>query len=458
TAADPATTYTDYGRSLDAAIALLAAGGHDDLLGRTLTSVATADAVTSYTGAGVGGETYAGATAKLAFVIAATGGDANNVGGVKLLDQLRSLVGSDGRVADKSAYGNFAGLFAQAFAVLAFDTAGVAQPSGLVQGLTSAQCANGSFPLYFTKSGETCTGSVDATGLVLQALAAVDLGTSSQATAARDWLLGQQKADGSFPGEAPVNSTGYAAAGLLAVGADISKAQSYLVSQQQSDGGLARGAGAPGSDLFATAQALPALAGRTFQSQMRTITRVAIPCATAVTTLAQTVSTATQQVLVTLKATSGTTVDLYAYSRPSTDFSVVRSAVVDKSGTVQVAVKPSSNTRLYAQQQGCTAGSSVALNVRTALALAVVRNGVRTYTFSGTAIPARKGGLIVSLYRLTPDGRSVLTAQTRASETTGTWTIRRVFTGTGRFPFVLRTGQDLINAPGSSNTRSVLIY
>jgi hypothetical protein len=453
---DPATTYTDYGRTLDAAIALLAAGGHDDVLGRTLTSVATPTAVLSYTGSG--SELYAGATAKLAFVIAATGGDANDVGGSKLLDQLRSLIGPDGRAADKSAYGNYAGLFAQAFAVLAFDTARVAQPSGLVQGLTSAQCADGSFPQLFPKAGEACTGSVDATGLVLQALAAVDLGTSSQAAAARNWLLGRQKADGSFPGEASVNSTGYAAAGLLAAGTDITKSQQYLVSQQQTDGGLARGDGTTASDLFATAQALPALAGRTFQERSRTVARAAIPCSTALAKLPMDRIKAGQQAIVTVAATSGTTVDLFAYSRPSTDYVRVASAVVAKNGSVSVAVRPTTNTRLYAQQQSCDAGRSTVLNVATALTLGVVRNGVRTYTFSGTALAVRKSGLIVNLYRITPEGRSVLTAQTRASETTGTWTIRRVFSGSGRFFFYLGTGSDMSNAASTSSSRSVLLY
>src|SRR3954470_20475054 len=42
-------TYTDWGRTLDAAIALLAAGGHDETLGRTLTSVEDPAAVAAYT-------------------------------------------------------------------------------------------------------------------------------------------------------------------------------------------------------------------------------------------------------------------------------------------------------------------------------------------------------------------------------------------------------------------------
>ena len=95
--------------------------------------------------------------------------------------------------------------------------------------------------------------------------------------------------------------------------------------------------------------------------------------------------------------------------------------------------------------------------MRTALTLAVKRNGTRDYTFSGDSLPARSAGLIVSVYRLTSDG-AVLTAQTRADGKTGEWSVRRTFTGTGRFDFVVRTGQDLQNAPGTSNTRSLLVF
>ena len=87
-----------------------------------------------------------------------------------------------------------------------------------------------------------------------------------------------------------------------------------------------------------------------------------------------------------------------------------------------------------------------------------MRNGVRDYTFTGDSLPARPGGLIVSLYRVTDNGRQVLTAQTRADARTGDWRIDRRFTGTGRFGFVVRTGQDLQNAPGTSNVRSLLVF
>ena len=90
--------------------------------------------------------------------------------------------------------------------------------------------------------------------------------------------------------------------------------------------------------------------------------------------------------------------------------------------------------------------------------IVVVRNGTRDYTFSGNSLPARPVGLIVSIYRIAADGSPVLAAQVRADGSTGQWSIRRAFSSNGRFGFVTRTGQDLQNAPGSSNVRSLLVY
>jgi 5'-nucleotidase len=186
------------------------------------------------------------------------------------------------------------------------------------------------------------------------------------------------------------------------------------------------------------------------------------PCGPATVTLERTAITATSSAGVSVRATANSVLDLYAYTQPSRTFRVVRSAEVGADGVAAFRIAPPANTRLYAQQRGCpapdVAATSVVLNVRTALSLTATRTGVRSYTFRGDSLPARAGGLIVSLYRVQPDGRQVLTAQTRASATTGEWRIDRRFTGSGRFGFVVRTGQDAQNAPGASNVRSTLVY
>ena len=50
--------------------------------------------------------------------------------------------------------------------------------------------------------------------------------------------------------------------------------------------------------------------------------------------------------------------------------------------------------------------------VRTALSLFAKRTGFRTYIFSGDSLPARPGGLIVSLYRVTASGSASMRPRT----------------------------------------------
>ncbi|MBK5306736.1 MAG: hypothetical protein JJD92_08630 [Frankiaceae bacterium] len=181
-------------------------------------------------------------------------------------------------------------------------------------------------------------------------------------------------------------------------------------------------------------------------------------CTTASTLLGTAVISAMETAKVTVSAAAGSTVDLFAYTRPLTTFTIVRTGVVSGNGTISWDIRPPRNTRLFAQQRGCAPGNQVVLGVRTTLSLAAFRNGTRNYTFSGDSLPARPGGLIVSLYRINGDGSQVLTAQVRASATTGEWSLTRQFTGSGTFGFVVRTGQDLQNAPGSSRVRPTMIY
>jgi hypothetical protein len=451
------TTYTDWGRTLDAALGLLAAGGQDATLGRTLTSVENPKAVAEYTQGAPGDKAdaaYVGATAKLALVVALTGGDSTKVGGVNLIAQLTSLQTSEGQYADRSSFGSYANLFGHSFAILALKAAGQTVPDAVVNALLAANCPDGSYPETYPKAGTPCTGSVDATGLVLQALAAVGQGSSSPASAAASWLSGQQRSDGSFPGQAQVNSTAYAVLGLDAVGASIGKALDFLTAQQNADGGLRSGltptAGAL-SNPFATSQALPALAGKTFLASARAVARQATM------EVGSQLIAATKSATVTAHAPAGSIVDLYAYSRPSTTFSIVRSATVGDSGDVSWTVSPLTNTRLFAQIRDRAPSPQAVLGVSTGLSLSAARTGTRTYVFSGRSIPARSGGLIVSLYRITADHHEVLTAQTRANATNGSWSLTRAFSGTGTFSFVVRTGSDLQNAAGRSNERVVTI-
>ena len=182
-------------------------------------------------------------------------------------------------------------------------------------------------------------------------------------------------------------------------------------------------------------------------------------CTTATARVLDRTILATGSARVALRAAPGSTVDLFAYTRPSTDYRLVRTQALPPGGEAVVTLRPPANTRLYAQQRGgCPRGADSVVDVRTTLTLTARRDGPRLYAFAGDSLPARAGGLVVSLYRVEPGGRQVLAGQARADAVDGTWRLVRRFTGSGRFGFVARTGQDLQNAPGSSNVRSTLVY
>ncbi|MCW2779110.1 MAG: hypothetical protein JWN17_2835 [Frankiales bacterium] len=167
-------------------------------------------------------------------------------------------------------------------------------------------------------------------------------------------------------------------------------------------------------------------------------------------TVAPTVITPGVQSVVTVTGTPGTVVELVAYSRPNTDFAVVRpGTALDENGRVVFRITPGTNTRLFARVVGTTVTTQqFVVNVRTALSLTVVRNGVRKYTFQGRILP-RRAGQLITLYRVA-SGREIIATQIK-TDSTGTYRIPRTFTGSGTFGFLTRTGQTLTNAAGVSN-------
>ena len=159
---------------------------------------------------------------------------------------------------------------------------------------------------------------------------------------------------------------------------------------------------------------------------------------------------------VLVRATPGRTVLLYAYTRPSTEYRAVRTGTVGPDGTITWAVRPPGNTRMYAQESGCQMSASVVTAVRSLASINARRLDVRLYTFYGSVQP-RRTGQVVSLYRRTSTGGDVLTAQAR-TDANGVWTVTRRFTGSGRFGFLARTGNDLVNLGATSPIRPTVVY
>jgi hypothetical protein len=154
-----------------------------------------------------------------------------------------------------------------------------------------------------------------------------------------------------------------------------------------------------------------------------------------------------------------------------------RVGTADANGAVTFNdLRPASNTRLRARAPGCPDSASAVITVRAQETLQVTRTSTRTYTFSGRSIPARPGGLIISLYRIVGSACSagvepsrcpgeVFVSQARATAlgqpNEGLYRIKVTFPAKDqnvRDDFVVKTGQDAQNAPGRSNARSLLIY
>lgn len=167
-------------------------------------------------------------------------------------------------------------------------------------------------------------------------------------------------------------------------------------------------------------------------------------------------------VRVTITSTPDTLIDLHGYIRPSTTVRLLDSVRTASDGRATASLRLLGNTRVAARQrvEDCTdpvgSAPSIVVSVRTRLTLTAVRNAPRDYAFSGRALPVRTGQA-VSLYRLAPGGRQVLTSRTTV-RADGTWTVVRPFTGSGQFDFVARTSADVVNAAGASNVRPTVVH
>ncbi len=160
-----------------------------------------------------------------------------------------------------------------------------------------------------------------------------------------------------------------------------------------------------------------------------------------------------QSSTVVVTAQSGTRVELYAYSRPSTTYAKVREGVVNEAGRIEFRVGPCGNTRLYArsfdQQGNFTDSPSTVITVRTSINLRVVRVGTRTYRFTGTTLPKRRNQLVTVFYQRTDGSNRVIASRAR-TDSVGRYEVVRQFGGTGTFDLFTGTGTDINNAAGTT--------
>ena len=234
--------YADQGLTIDAVLALVAAGQDGHPAVGVATGVLTDQLVPYVTGFSTeAADRAANAVAKTLLLEVVTGVDVSP--GYDLEADLRTLMEPDGDDAgrfsdtDLLGYGNYANGIGQALAVLALDRTAAGAPPAAVDYLVDQQCSDGSFRLYHfgyvlsfdpyeTVASHTCTdsaeGDPDATAFALQALLEVPATpeVSAAVDAAVEHLLDRQQPSGGFEGTGAVNSntTGLAAAALRAAG------------------------------------------------------------------------------------------------------------------------------------------------------------------------------------------------------------------------------------------------
>jgi prenyltransferase beta subunit len=255
------TNITDYGLTMDAAVALAASGTADRTL-RAVTRYVFGHA-DRYTGIGTRFAS-GGAIGKEALLAEITGFNPRAVNGHDLIRALDGSVctGTSAGCAGDGNYRYAQSTFAQALGVIArlraAHSASIARPLAFLSGL---QAGNGAFPSVLPGHDT----DVDSTAAAAMAL---DLaGRKTEAQRALTWIASRQLGDGSFPGAAghSTNSTGLAVQALSLAGPHyrpaIVRANAFLAREQNSDGGFTVAPGTSGSDLRATTQVLSGAAG-----------------------------------------------------------------------------------------------------------------------------------------------------------------------------------------------------
>jgi len=272
-------TASDPGATIDIVLAFAAAGydptsitnGGNSPLGYL------EDAATSYTRDDTD-IVFPAQTGKLIAGVVATGGDPTSYGAdsLSLVADLQSTLQPTGAYSTTAARGFSTGAASattQSFAMLGLVAAGETVPQSAIDWLLGEQQADGSW------------GSIDATGIALQALLAAGVSPSDDAIGdAIGYLRDTQASSGGWQafGAFSTNSTAYAIQGLLAAGVDLSGSDwlkqgrsplDVLGSYQKPDGpfavnwnyaGISEAFNPTADDLFATRQALPALLGSFF--------------------------------------------------------------------------------------------------------------------------------------------------------------------------------------------------
>ncbi|MBI4943047.1 MAG: terpene cyclase/mutase family protein [Actinobacteria bacterium] len=260
-------SFPDQGLTIDGILAFASGKVAEKQQKAATTWLTQPDILAGYVGDGTG-ESYSGAHAKAVLALQVRGKNPRKVAGRDLVAELKALQAPSGRFVDRSAFGDFSNAFGQSLGVVALKRAGssIGAPARYLAGQA---CSDGGIPIQFEQI--TCTASVDATAIAVQALHAA--GKKSAAHNAVAWLVAHQNADGGFgDGTTNANSTGLAAAALAIEGHDgaARRARAAIGTLQQGCTAAPADRGAialdstgfdPDTAIRATTQAVLGLAG-----------------------------------------------------------------------------------------------------------------------------------------------------------------------------------------------------
>jgi hypothetical protein len=213
-----------------------------------------------------------GTKAKVALAVAVAGGDPRHFGGVDLIAAIRESLSAEG------AYGGPDGtLIGHTYAMLALEASLESVAPQAVSWLKERQASNGGWAWNGSQKPEDVDSNT--TSLAVQALIGAGVSaTDPTVKAALSYLRSIQNEDGGFPYQKPspygsdtdANSTALAIQAIIAAGESPSKwttaegkdPVAALMALQNKSGAFAWQASFADDNFLATAQAIPALAGK----------------------------------------------------------------------------------------------------------------------------------------------------------------------------------------------------
>jgi len=245
---------SDPGVTIDAIIALAAANdaGVDtgDAINRAVGYLESGDVALVYI------QTGAGQAAKLVLGLIAADRDPMSFATVDPLSIVQNGIDDETGI-----FGG--GMFDHALAVLALTASGDDVPGAAIEAFAATQAENGGWAFDASTAPEAVDSNT--TALSIQSLVAVGHGESDLAANGLMYLESVWTEDGAgysdLPDTAPdANSTALAIQAFAAAGMDIANRQPALAMFQNSSGAFHYSASDPSDNLFATVQAIPAMA------------------------------------------------------------------------------------------------------------------------------------------------------------------------------------------------------